>query len=242
MGSLFSVVQFDNVECQSSDATSSTPKGVCYTASECTDRKGMKIGHCAQGFGVCCMVKTSECGSTVSQNCSYVQNPSFPTVYSPTAATNCQYNVKPVGPNICQIKLDFLKLSLSGKEATGACGDAATTNTLKINGPTTTDPPTLCGDFDGQHIYVENGAKTAQTVLTFDVKGAGSSWNIKVNQIACDSEMRPPTGCLQYYTGVGGTFKSLGHGDSARMLQEDYVICFRREEGRCEIEYSIATA
>merc|ERR1711976_762663 len=154
----------------------------------------------------------------------------------------CAFNIKPVGPNICQIKLDFLKLSLSGKEATGACGDAATTNTLKINGPTTTDPPTLCGDFDGQHIYVENGAKTAQTVLTFDVKGAGSSWNIKVNQIACDSEMRPPTGCLQYYTGVGGTFKSLGHGDSARMLQEDYVICFRREEGQCQIEYSIATA
>ena len=94
--SLFSVVQFDNVECQSSDATSSTPKGVCYTATECTDRKGVNIGNCAQGFGVCCMVKTSECGSTVSQNCSYVQNPSFPTVYSPTAATNCQYNVKPL--------------------------------------------------------------------------------------------------------------------------------------------------
>ena len=84
-------------------------------------------------------------------------------------------------------------------------------------------------------VYVENGAQTANTVLTFDVKGAGSSWNIKVNQIACDSEMRPPTGCLQYYTGIGGTFKSLGHGDSARMLQEDYVICFRREEGRCQI-------
>ena len=94
--SLFSVVQFDNVECQSSDTTSSTPKGVCYTTTECDDRKGIKIGNCAQGFGVCCMVKTSECGSTVSQNCSYVQNPSFPTVYSPTAATNCQYNVKPL--------------------------------------------------------------------------------------------------------------------------------------------------
>jgi len=239
--SLFSMVQFENLPCQGVGSNDEATTGVCYTATECDEKQGNEIGKCASGFGVCCMVKTSTCGSTVSQNCSYIQNPTFPSTYAPTTAGACAFNVKPVGPNICQIKLDFLKLSLSGKEATGACG-GANTNTLTINGPTTTDPPTLCGDFDGQHIYVENGAQTANTVLTFDVKGAGSSWNIKVNQIACDSEMRPPTGCLQYYTGIGGTFKSLGHGDNARMLQENYVICFRREEGRCQIEYSIATA
>ena len=40
----------------------------------------------------------------------------------------------------------MLKLSISGKAATGAC-----TNQLTINGPTARDPPVLCGTITGQH-------------------------------------------------------------------------------------------
>ena len=96
--SLFSVVQFDNLACTvSGGANTDTPTGVCYTSTECSDKGGIPSGNCANGFGVCCVVKTSTCGTTVAQNCSYIQNPSFPTGYAPTAATNCEFKVKPLG-------------------------------------------------------------------------------------------------------------------------------------------------
>jgi len=258
--SLFSVVQFDNLACTAGGASSDTPTGVCYTSTECSDKGGIPSGNCANGFGVCCVVKTSTCGTTVAQNCSYIQNPSFPTGYAPTTATNCQFKVKPLGTSkknqifanlmcpfstylsfldICQLRLDFLKLQISAKAATGACG----TNTLTINGPTARDPPVLCGTITGQHIYVENGRSKDDTTLTFAQQGAASTWNIKVMQIECESVMRAPDGCLQYYTGNGGSFKSLTRGDNLRMLQQTfYNICFRREENMCEIDYSVTTA
>jgi len=132
----------------------------------------------------------------------------------------------------------MLKLSISGKAATGAC-----TNQLTINGPTARDPPVLCGTITGQHIYVENGRSKDDTTLTFNQQGASSTWNIKIMQIECESAMRAPDGCLQYYTGTGGSFKSLTRGDNMRMLQQTfYSICFRREENMCEIDYSVTTA
>ena len=89
---LFSVVQFENKECSGSKESET---GVCYTEAECNDHGGAKIGNCASGFGVCCMVKTSTCGSTVQQNSSFIQNPSHPSKWAPAQATNCVYNVKP---------------------------------------------------------------------------------------------------------------------------------------------------
>ena len=97
--SLFSMVQFENLPCQGVGSNDEATTGVCYTATECDEKQGNEIGKCASGFGVCCMVKTSTCGSTVSQNCSYIQNPTFPSTYAPTTAGACAFNVKPVGPS-----------------------------------------------------------------------------------------------------------------------------------------------
>merc|ERR1719323_204220 len=105
------------------------------------------------------------------------------------------------------------------------------------------DPPVLCGTITGQHIYIENGRSTAGTALIFRQDGVSATWNIEVLQIECNSMMRAPDGCLQYYVGTGGTFKSLGRGDNLPMLQSgEYSICFRREENMCEIDYSVTTA
>ena len=49
-------------------------------------------------------------------------------------------------------------------------------------------------------------------------------------------------GCLQYYTGAGGTFQSLNRGDNLRMLPVPYTICFRREANMCAIDYTATTA
>ena len=49
--SLFSVVQFPNDECTT---TESSVKGTCKSADECGSTKGVSSGNCASGFGVCC--------------------------------------------------------------------------------------------------------------------------------------------------------------------------------------------
>ena len=58
--------------------------GTCFTSTECDDRGGSSNGGCASGFGVCCVFTVSD-ASSVHENCTYVQNPSFPA--SDTAST-----------------------------------------------------------------------------------------------------------------------------------------------------------
>ena len=43
-------------------------------------------------FGVCCLFLVSASGSTVSQNCTYIRNPSFPNVYP--ATTSITYTIQ----------------------------------------------------------------------------------------------------------------------------------------------------
>merc|ERR1712156_169693 len=62
--SLFSTVQFPNAVCTSS--SSSTTYGTCMTSSECSSAGGSSDGNCAAGFGVCCVIYTSTCGTSIS--------------------------------------------------------------------------------------------------------------------------------------------------------------------------------
>jgi len=100
--SLFAVVQFPNDECISS--SSSTTNGTCYTAAECGSRGGAAAGSCAAGFGVCCIVSTSTCGSTISNNISYIRNPGYPSSYSPTNAETCTFTIRKCSDGICQLR------------------------------------------------------------------------------------------------------------------------------------------
>merc|ERR1711874_61948 len=103
--SLFSVVQFPNDECTSSTETSTI--GTCLTSSECSGRSGTASGSCAAGFGVCCVVTTSTCGSTLSSNISYIRNPGYPSSYTPTSSGTCTFTINKCSDNICQLRLDF---------------------------------------------------------------------------------------------------------------------------------------
>ena len=54
---------------------------------------GMSVYICSiYRFGVCCVFMVSTCGSTISQNCSYIKNPGFPTAY--TSTTQCSYTIQ----------------------------------------------------------------------------------------------------------------------------------------------------
>ena len=100
--SLFSIVQFPNDECTSS--SSSTEIGTCLTASECNSKSGTASGSCAAGFGVCCVISTTTCGSTVSSNSSYIRNPGYPSSITPTSTGTCEFTIDKASDDICQLR------------------------------------------------------------------------------------------------------------------------------------------
>jgi len=249
--SLFNVIQFKNEGCQAVSDT--TLQGVCYTSQECSDLGGTGDGNCANGFGTCCIIivsgTTGNCGGTVTQNCSFIQNVDYPS--AETAAQTCTYMVTKCSSEICQIRLDFVTTGLGQPTSTtGAC-TAGTTDTLTITPGAGSlagaDPPVLCGTLTGQHVYLDAGTGTNAATLALQSVVASSAdstknWRIKVSQIECSSRWRAPAGCLQYYTGVNNVFTSFnwdGTSTSARQLAaQNFKICFRQEEGMCKINYN----
>jgi len=242
--SLFSIVTFKNAECSS--ASTSGLKGVCMTASECND-KGYSDGNCAASFGVCCIQRVSSCGGEVSSNCTYIDNPSYPSTY--TSTSSCSYTVKRCQDDICQIRLDFFKAILMQPQTAapnvGICSDTI----LKITGGTSSDsiinkPPDLCGILTDQHVYIDSGRAATAATLAFTFGSAGTSsanvWRIKVSQIECWSATRAPPGCLQYFYGkTRHTVESFGwdgtktYSTGGSLAKMWYTTCFRPEKGMC---------
>ena len=56
-------------------------------------------------FGVCCLFIVTATSTTIDQNCTYIQNPSFPAVYS--AATALAYTINKCSSDVCSVRLDF---------------------------------------------------------------------------------------------------------------------------------------
>ena len=86
----------------------------------------------------------SSCSSTISQNCTYIQNPGYSSAY--TTAGACSYTVTPVSSNICQIRLDFEKF------VTTIATDGKCTDSFVATGPTNTNGlDVVCGTLTDQH-------------------------------------------------------------------------------------------
>merc|ERR1712018_1101276 len=104
--SLFSIVTFPNSGCSSQSTTGNKARnGTCFTSTECSDKGGTVSGNCAAGFGVCCLFITSTSGATVSQNCSYIQNPNFPSAYA--SETAISFTVTKCSSDVCALRLDL---------------------------------------------------------------------------------------------------------------------------------------
>ena len=107
--SLFNVVTFKQTSC----TTTTGVIGTCLSTAECTQRSNsVAAGNCAAGFGVCCLTQIQTCGTTVSDNCTYIQNPGYSSTY--TTAGTCTYTVKQCSSNICRIRLDFDNFNIQG--------------------------------------------------------------------------------------------------------------------------------
>jgi len=230
--SLFTIVNFPNDQCTAKSDTS--VYGTCYTASECTSKGGTADGNCAAGFGACCTFTLSTCGTTVSQNITYITNPSYPTGYTTTGT--CAFSVTPLSSDICQLRLDFDNFDIV-ETTTGVCTDS-----LTIAGPTGRNPMDLCGTLTGLHVYVEQGRSTTATTLTFTTAStSGVTWKTKVTQIECSSLARADPDCNQWFTGASGTVQSY-NWPSIQLISKTHNMCIRREAGYCGIQYQAYSA
>merc|ERR1712193_571694 len=240
--SLFSVVTFPNNECTTMEST--TMKGICKTAEECTESSGIQSGNCASGFGVCCYHTITVAGGAtvaVTNNLTYIQNAGYPTTTgtSTTTASKTYTYTLAGGESICQIRQDFDDVELIQPTSAGGVCTATTADQLAATSSSTTllGVGSLCGTLTGQHLYIHNdGAATVSTLtVTLGSATSGRKWKIKVTQIECDSMSLAPPGCLQYYTGSSGTITSFnGASTTNQMLQnQQYTACIRTEAGMC---------
>jgi len=234
--SLFSIVQFPNQQCTS--ASSSSTYGTCYTASECSSKGGTTDGNCAAGFGVCCIIYTTTCGSTVSTNTTYIRNPGYPSSYTATSAGSCSFTIKKVADDVCQLRLDFQTFSgFATTSPAGACDD-----TFAATGQTGSDPPSICGTNTDYHMYVEFGATATDSVtLTNTYTSTGittsKSYNILARQISCTATWKAPTDCVQYFTGTTGSVKNYNFAGAQLLRGQIYNNCIRTELGYCAIQW-----
>ena len=162
--SLFSIVQFPNQQCTAS--SSSTTYGTCFTSSECSSKGGGSDGSCAAGFGVCCVISSSTCGSTISTNTTYIRNPGYPSSYTVSSAGTCKYTINKVSDDICQLRLDFQTFSgmVTGSDA-GDCYDS-----FAAAGQTGKNPPSnICGTNTDYHSKTQNLQQKTSFKLFFIV-------------------------------------------------------------------------
>jgi len=235
--SLFSIVQFPNQVCTaSSSSSSSTTYGTCYTSSECSTRGGSGDGNCAAGFGVCCVISTSTCSSTISTNTTYIQNPGYPSSYTPTTTGTCTYTVSKVSDDICQLRLDFQTMSgLATSTTAGACSDS-----FAAAGQTGKNPPSICGTNTGYHMYTEFGATSTDTIsltLTYASTTTAKTFNILARQISCTASWKAPLDCTQFFTGSAGNVKSYNFAGGQLLQSQYYTNCIRTEAGYCAIQW-----
>lgn len=236
--SLFSVVQFDNVEC-TSDGTPAggATQGTCFTSSECTNKAGTAAGRCAAGFGVCCVfLNIGATTSTVTENRTRLRNAEFggnPSIVQSAQNLNIVYTVNKMSTDICQIRLDFTTFVIRGpinsaeNIAANIAGTHCGTDALTI---LTTDRPnavdsnvgTLCGALTGEHLYIELSPTAGDNLMvTLNLAalpaapntvtartGFARTWDIKVSQIECFASYRAPQGCDRYFMTDSGKITS----------------------------------
>jgi len=253
---IFNVVQFPNEACIGTGSMN----GTCYTSEECSSRDGVSSGSCAEGYGVCCVISIS-CGSTSSENCTYIsQTASTSPSVSPAGSGVCSYTICPMSSDINRIRLDLTTFSIAGPiEPVTKDGDATNTNTQNTAiGHCMTDTfdvsgaPTICGLNTGKHMIVDSDGTECITA-TFTYTGAtdSRSYVIKVTQYDKSNslELAGQAGCLQFYSGNTGTLETFnwqGPGTatgvaSTHLANQDYNICIRQNVGMCTICYSGGT-
>ncbi|XP_025075050.1 uncharacterized protein LOC105430978 isoform X2 [Pogonomyrmex barbatus] len=232
--SLFTLVKFENNICGGLNGEN----GTCVAAAECAQRGGISSGICANGYGVCCIVTVS-CGGMTADNNTHFVNPNYPSTFD--GMNSCQLTLVKSHPDVCQYRLDFVQFNIRGPET---MNNVCTYDQFIVSGGNPV--PTICGNNDGNHMYIDTGVgQTNPVTLTFVTNGNSfpRSWKVRISQIRCSTIYRAEEGCLQYFTGVSGQIKSFNYDPTAglQLSNQDYSICIRMERNFCGIQYMACT-
>lgn len=191
--------------------------------------------------------------AAITSGLTYVRSPQFPQAVAAlnpaaggaVAAVNRAFNVMG-GPNVCQIRFDFVTAVVNGPDAPGDC----TTDVISIQTPGRTafqasGMNTMCGTLTNQHIIVDvaRGNNAMAATLNINTAAAASArmWNILVKCVECDSDDLAPPGCRQYFSDASGRFTSfngareVAGGAHQMMRNVEYSICFRQMPGFCGV-------
>ncbi|XP_055610083.1 uncharacterized protein LOC129757023 [Uranotaenia lowii] len=241
----YTIGRIANIPCRATNGLT----GTCLIRGQCSDNAGLAGGTCSTNTNqaTCCIISRT-CGGSSNLNSTYFNNQGYPALT--TAGGSCSFTVTP-GSNICQLRIDFRALTLAQPDGDGNC----LTDVLTITGGST-QVPNICGENSGQHVYV-NFAEANPITIRVSTSGSNTlsrQWSFELSQIACDSEWKAPSGCLQYYmepTGVISSFNynfganpnlnSLGLPGSRQIASQQYGICIRPAADQCSITYSLPT-
>ena len=92
------------------------------------------------------MTATSD---TIDQNCTYIQNPSFPSVYS--SQTALTYTINKCSNDVCSVRLDFETFATQGPALTDESVGGTCTDSFVASGTSGITSPVICGSNAGQH-------------------------------------------------------------------------------------------
>ena len=226
---VFNIVRFPNDPC-----TGEGNYGSCFTKDECASLGGRSIGSCASGFGVCCTFY-GNCGDS-----SKINNTYFSSTTSDTSL--CSFEVCKSESDICQIRLDFGKFTMTNPTTSSALEDKPIGRTQCLTSMfwVTSDSgqsPTICGTNTGYHMIV--GAREDCNRLNFMwTDSTTRAWDIRISQISCTASWRPPADCLQWFTGTSNEIYSYNYAGGYHLANQDYTNCVRTEQGYCSIAYT----
>ncbi|XP_059614664.1 uncharacterized protein LOC132260513 [Phlebotomus argentipes] len=224
--------------------------GTCQVNGECSENGGISTGSCSTvtSQAVCCVYQMA-CGRSTSYNNTYFYNPGFPTSYR--GGERCSVQVSRCDDTICQLRVDFLDFSLAQPNGDGSC----LTDYMSVTGGSSR-VPRLCGENTGQHVYIDFNGNAAITIamLTTGSESFARHWNFRLSQIACDSEFRAPSGCLQYFLEESSDAplqsfnwapmpnplpNAIGVTGTRQLTNLQYGICIRMGANMCSITYAL---
>jgi hypothetical protein len=128
---------------------------------------------------------TKTCGGQTTYNNTYFVNAGYPQVFG--GGSRCNIQVTRMGTDVCQLRIDFLDFSLAQPNGDGVC----IWDYFTVSGGSS-PVPRICGDNDGQHVYVDF---SGDNPITVTVATSGSftfnrRWHLHLQQIGCDSTSR----------------------------------------------------
>lgn len=147
------------------------------------------------------------CGGIAANNNTYFVNPQYPELWSGGSSYviytlffycnivkqlisiafshyRCTLTVHPCSSTVCQLRIEFLDLSLVGPSGDGNCN----TDAITITGGAT-NVPVLCGENSGQHVVVDFDDENpiSITIAATSQYTFGRHWFIRATQFNCDS-------------------------------------------------------